>query len=447
MHTLINQILKQSVFGGNPAPFTYGYAVAFPDCKRFDGALPPAMHKDLILDADKCQNIRPSLAKVFDRFSHRTLAKLTTVEIDGIHAALFPDYAILPVIWRKVEDQEVRLQRLTDEQQKLLDFIQGHTHAAIRGVAGSGKTILALAKAQEMASNGVTTLFLCYNRLLKEWIEQAVADQFGGKLKISTYHGLISHLCHKARVPYRPQDPDNTNNKNFWRNEAPMALVDAASIIGDDEKFDAVIVDEGQDFFDAWWTSLEAIFREPNNKACYYVFFDPKQNIFGIPPDHPAVYISWDDVQDLVHRLNEVEGEDIYRMPTEAEWEYACRAGTTTEYSFGNRASLLGDYGWYQANTWSDGEPYAHPVGALLPNPWGLYDMHGNIWEWVEDWLGGYPEGAQTDPVGPATGVYRVVRSGIFMAGPMGHRSAFRYGGAQDFPDGGVGVRLVRLKP
>ena len=164
-------------------------------------------------------------------------------------------------------------------------------------------------------------------------------------------------------------------------------------------------------------------------------------------PDHPAVYISWDDVQDLVHRLNEVEGEEVYRMPTEAEWEYACRAGTTTEYSFGNRAGLLGDYGWYQANTWSDGEPYAHPVGALLPNPWGLYDMHGNIWEWVEDWLGGYPEGAQTDPVGPATGVYRVVRSGIFMAGPMGHRSAFRYGGAQDFPDGGVGVRLVRLKP
>jgi formylglycine-generating enzyme required for sulfatase activity len=164
-------------------------------------------------------------------------------------------------------------------------------------------------------------------------------------------------------------------------------------------------------------------------------------------PDHPVVYISWDDAQDLVRRLNEVEGEDVYRMPTEAEWEYACRAGTTTAYSFGNRAGLLGDYAWYQANTWADGEPYAHPVGSLLPNPWGLYDMHGNVWEWVQDWLGGYPAEAQIDPVGPPGGVYRVVRSGIFMAGPMGHRSAFRYGGAQDFPDGGVGVRLVRVKP
>jgi formylglycine-generating enzyme required for sulfatase activity len=164
-------------------------------------------------------------------------------------------------------------------------------------------------------------------------------------------------------------------------------------------------------------------------------------------PDHPAVYISWDDVQALIQRLNEWEGRNLYRMPTEAEWEYACRAGTSTRWSFGNQTGLLGDYAWFQDNTWSAGEPYAHPVGLLLPNPWGLYDMHGNVWEWVQDWLGDYSAEPQIDPQGPPSGRYRVVRSGIFMAPPMGQRSAFRYAGNQDFPDGGVGVRLVRQAP
>ncbi len=137
----------------------------------------------------------------------------------------------------------------------------------------------------------------------------------------------------------------------------------------------------------------------------------------------------------------------MYRMPTEAEWEYACRAQTTTNYSFGDESQLLGDYAWYRTNTWESGLHFAQPVGLLLPNPWGLYDMHGNVWEWVHDWSGRYPEESQVDPTGPMTGRFRSVRSGIFMAGAMGQRSAFRYGGAQDFPDGGVGLRLLRQKP
>jgi len=169
---------------------------------------------------------------------------------------------------------------------------------------------------------------------------------------------------------------------------------------------------------------------------------------FVVPrPNHPAVYISWIDVQDLIQRLNEFEGKDVYRMPTEAEWEYACRAGTRTRWSYGNQMGLHGDYAWYRENTWSEGEPYGHPVGTKLPNPWGLYDMHGNAWEWVHDWLGKYPEEAQVDPTGPETGTYRVVRGGVFMQPPPAHRSAFRYGGAEFFPDGAVGARLVRQEP
>ena len=143
-------------------------------------------------------------------------------------------------------------------------------------------------------------------------------------------------------------------------------------------------------------------------------------------PDHPAVYISWEDVQEFIQRLNEAAGEEVYRLPTEAEWEYACRAGTATSWSFGDDESELMNYAWYRANAWDVGEQYAHAVGTKLPNPWGLYDMHGNVKEWCQDWYGNYSSGAQTDPIGPATGVLRIERGGNFNYVAQSLRSASR---------------------
>ena len=126
--------------------------------------------------------------------------------------------------------------------------------------------------------------------------------------------------------------------------------------------------------------------------------------------DLPVEKVSWDDVQKFIKKLNEKEGTDKYRLPSGAEWEYACRAGTTTRYSFGDSESRLGDYAWYLDNS----DRKTHPVGLKLPNPWGLYDMHGNVQEWVQDkWHNDY-KGAPTD--GSAweigDGAYRVQRGG-----------------------------------
>jgi len=128
--------------------------------------------------------------------------------------------------------------------------------------------------------------------------------------------------------------------------------------------------------------------------------------------DYPAVYVNHDDAVEFCRRLSKQEGVE-YRLPTEAEWEYACRAGTTTAYSFGDDASKLGQYAWHYKNALDIGEKYAHRVGQKLPNPRGLYDMHGNVWEWCQDWSGLYgSEKVVSDPLGPAQGEYRVLRGG-----------------------------------
>ena len=154
---------------------------------------------------------------------------------------------------------------------------------------------------------------------------------------------------------------------------------------------------------------------------------------------NPVEQVSWDDVQSFISQLNANEGHNRYRLPTEAEWEYAARAGTTTEYSFGNSESALGQYAWWDGNSGNK----THPVGQKKPNPWGLYDMHGNVWEWVQDWYGDYPSSSVTDPKGPSSGSLRVNRGGSWIDYAGFCRSAKRYNISADFRFIDIGFRLA----
>ena len=146
--------------------------------------------------------------------------------------------------------------------------------------------------------------------------------------------------------------------------------------------------------------------------------------------NNPVEQVSWEDAalfcRELSARPEEQAAGRVYRLPTEAEWEYACRAGTTTAYGFGDDASELGEYAWCSENAMDVGQKYAHTVGQKKPNPWGLYDMHGNVWEWCQDWYEDYPSGSTTDPTGAASGSPRVIRGGSWYYGAGLCRSANR---------------------
>ncbi|MBF0229691.1 MAG: SUMF1/EgtB/PvdO family nonheme iron enzyme [Desulfamplus sp.] len=156
--------------------------------------------------------------------------------------------------------------------------------------------------------------------------------------------------------------------------------------------------------------------------------------------DHPVNCVSWDDAQAFISWLNLQAGKSIYRLPTEAEWEYAARAGTKTAWACGDSEWCLTQMGWFKTN--SGGQ--THPVKTKTPNYWKLYDMHGNVWEWCQDWYGAYPSGSVTNPVDASSGSSRVLRGGSWFNSAANCRSADRLGGTPDGRFDDFGFRLVR---
>ncbi|MFN7569582.1 MAG: SUMF1/EgtB/PvdO family nonheme iron enzyme, partial [Microcystis sp.] len=184
-----------------------------------------------------------------------------------------------------------------------------------------------------------------------------------------------------------------------------------------------------------------AIGKYPVTQAQYQAVMGTNPSHFQNNPQNPVENVSWNDAQAFCQKLSQITGK-TYRLPTEAEWEYACRAGTTTRFYFGDDANQLGDYAWYKGNS----QKTTHPVGQKRPNGWGLYDMSGNVWEWCEDnWHNNYI-GAPKDGSAWLTNDndYQIVRGGSWYDNPDGCRSAFRslnYRRGNDF--NGLGFRVV----
>jgi len=161
----------------------------------------------------------------------------------------------------------------------------------------------------------------------------------------------------------------------------------------------------------------------------------------------PVDSVSWDDCQKFLDKLNAkfATRPGKFRLPSEAQWEYACRAESTTRHYFGDDWSKFGEYGWYRENS----RERTRPVGQKKPNAWGLYDMHGNVWEWCADWWderdGYYAHSPTDDPPGPATGWRRALRGGSWGDRTNYCRSASRIGQNPMGFYNGLGLRVCRV--
>ncbi|MCS7079005.1 MAG: formylglycine-generating enzyme family protein [Chloracidobacterium sp.] len=167
-------------------------------------------------------------------------------------------------------------------------------------------------------------------------------------------------------------------------------------------------------------------------------------SVFKDCPACPVENVSWEDCQRFVSELNTrypVGGGLVWRLPHEAEWEYACRAGTRGDYYSGDGEALLGALGWY----WENSGGRTHPVKRLRANGWGLYDMHGNVWEWCEDWYGKdyYRISPVDDPRGPGSGEERVLRGGSWSSSAGRCRAAHRLFVAPLKRSNSLGLRVV----
>ena len=202
------------------------------------------------------------------------------------------------------------------------------------------------------------------------------------------------------------------------------------------------------------WNESEDKFEGPDPK------YNWKNTGFRYEDDHPVVNVSWNDAVEFCKWLSEKEGKE-YRLPTEAEWEYACRAGSTDRFFFGNKENDLVKYSnvadsslkrKYAGASWAlserDGYAFSAPVGSFKPNKFGLYDMHGNVWEWCKDWYGSeyYDESPKRDPKGPSIGSWRVLRGGSWDFNPGCTRCAFRYFNMPSCRSFYRGFRVVLLR-
>jgi formylglycine-generating enzyme required for sulfatase activity/Tfp pilus assembly protein PilF len=207
------------------------------------------------------------------------------------------------------------------------------------------------------------------------------------------------------------------------------------------------------DFLYLGATPHRVTLTKPFELGVYEVTQEQYVKVMGANPSvfkglrkNPVERVSWNDTVEFCRKLSELPSEKaagyVYRLPTEAEWEYACRAGTQTAYSFGDSESELGDYAWYDPKAVGT----THPVGSKKPNAWGLYDMHGNVHECCQDWAKLASSGSVTDPTGAASGRHRVYRGGSWGSSALNCRSAYRRRYVPDGPRDSTGLDLLGFR-
>ena len=265
-------------FGGKGfrCSFTWGVVLPGIECP---GDMGPDLPRDVILDRSDFGRLRDAVDRLFRR-GIGDGRPLPEAGADAFVATLVERYPPASRLALQFREENQELLRLTDEQMRLLNSLAAHDRAAIAGAAGTGKTVLAMEKARRLALAGQRVLVLCFNVPLARELA-AGADGFA----VETFHAFCRRLARQAGLRFETPK-QGRGAARFWGEEAPMLLLDALQQLPADVRYDAIVVDEGQDFLPDWWPCLDEALRR-NREGTLYAFYDSNQNIYGGGPPGP----------------------------------------------------------------------------------------------------------------------------------------------------------------
>jgi hypothetical protein len=292
MHALIDKIVDVEVVRRKGAiPFPYGYAVWFPGAGVIDGTLPSHANRTLTITRARHDAVQQAIEQALgawrgykrqstsDAPRHGSASQDISASPDVsasvmervIERVLQPEFRVVRTLRTQLKETGKTYARLTEEQADTFSgVLQANRRALVKGFAGSGKTFLAVRRAVELARSGADTLFLCYNRHLADHLERQMAEE--PNIKVATFHELADEWARYVPGRTFPTNPD----QEFWETGAADLLTEAIDEAG--ICYDAILVDEAQDFRETWWVPVELMLRESSH---FYVFLDPGQDIFG----------------------------------------------------------------------------------------------------------------------------------------------------------------------
>jgi hypothetical protein len=263
--------------------FTHGYAVAFPHCV-YRGKLPLNADPRTFMDANGLGNISFCIEEAFSAWERKPTA-LTASQFRELIETLLPKLRLLRCVGADIAAEGARIIQVTEDQHATLMGLLVNERVLVEGVAGSGKTLLALEFAATLASSGNKTLLLCFNHHLADWLLEQTHKEpriigSPGMLDVITFHSLALSLARRARVEFMVP---KQNDESFWNDEAPLILEQAIEILSssnDAPQYDAIVVDEGQDFCRDWWVTVESL-SQGGRQGRLYVFLDLHQSLRG----------------------------------------------------------------------------------------------------------------------------------------------------------------------
>jgi hypothetical protein len=278
MYVLIDLIDR--LMGGNRENRCIGYTIAFPDVLVDDAFLGPDRPREIILDQSDLLDVKKWTMNAFAYWRGQKRlrdALFGEVGIQSLINLLGKTRELHPVLWGEMMRESKQMIQLTEQQYIILDSLQTRRRAAISGCAGSGKTMLAAEKATRLARQGFRVLLTCYNKNLAIDLRERLPKL--PNLQISNFHLLCYSLCVKV-----DNLPPFSHKDDYWNRQIVDSMVDAAAKL--DIHFDAIVVDEGQDFLDNWWTALQLLLEDPEN-GLIYVFYDDNQRLFKKSGEFP----------------------------------------------------------------------------------------------------------------------------------------------------------------